>query len=79
MSFRQLRIGPTLKRFEDVMAMEFRIGDRCYHGNDLFEGIRAVVIDKDGAPNWQPPDLAGVSETDVDEYFVPVADEPDFG
>jgi enoyl-CoA hydratase len=78
-SFRQLRIGPTLKRFEDVMAMEFRIGDRCYHGNDLFEGIRAVVIDKDGAPNWQPPDLAGVSETDVDEYFVPVADEPDFG
>ena len=78
-SFRQLRIGPTLKRFEDVMAMEFRIGDRCYHGTDLFEGIRAVVIDKDGAPNWQPPDLAGVSENDVDEYFVPVAGEPDFG
>jgi len=78
-SFRQLRIGPTLERFEDVMAMEFRIGDRCYHGNDLFEGIRAVVIDKDGAPNWQPPDLAGVSETDVDEYFVPVDGEPNFG
>ena len=78
-SFRQLRIGPTLKRFEDVMAMEYRMADRFFHGDDLFEGIRAVVIDKDGAPNWSPPDLAGVSENDVDEYFVPVAGEPDFG
>jgi len=78
-SFRQLRIGPTLKRFEEVMAMEFRIADRCFHVHDLFEGIRAVVIDKDGAPNWLPPDLAGVSEADVDEYFAPVAGEPDFG
>lgn len=78
-SFRQLRIGPSIKRFEDVMAMEFRIGDRCYHGHDLFEGIRAVVIDKDGAPNWQPPDLAGVSEADIDEYFAAVAGEPNFG
>ncbi len=78
-TFRQLRIGPTLKRFENVMAMEYRIADRCFHGHDLFEGIRAVVIDKDGAPNWRPPDLAGVSEADVDEYFAPVAGEPDFG
>jgi len=78
-SFRQLRIGPTLKRFEDAMAMEYRIADRCFRGHDLFEGIRAVVIDKDGAPNWAPADLAGVSDADVDEYFAPVAGEPDFG
>jgi len=78
-SSRQLRIGPTLKRFEDVMAMENRIADRCFHGHDLFEGIRAVLIDKDGAPNWQPADLAGISEADIDEYFAPVAGAPDFG
>ena len=78
-TFRQLRIGPTLKRFENVMAMEYRIADRCFHGHDLFEGIRAVVIDKDGAPNWRPPDLAGVGEVDVDEYFAPVTGAPDFG
>jgi enoyl-CoA hydratase len=78
-TFRQLRTGPTLTRFEDVMAMEYRIADRCFRGHDLFEGIRAVVIDKDGAPNWQPSDLAGVGETDIDEYFAPVAGEPDFG
>lgn len=78
-TFRQLRTGPALQRFEDVMQMEYRIADRCFRGHDLFEGIRAVVIDKDGAPRWSPPDLAGVSETDVDEYFAPAAGEPDFG
>ncbi len=78
-SFRQLRAGATLTRFEDVMQMEYRIADRCFRGHDLFEGIRAVVIDKDGAPNWLPPDLAGVSETVVDEYFAPAAGESDFG
>ncbi len=78
-TFRQLRIGANLKRFEDAMQREYRIADRCYRGHDLFDGIRAVVIDKDGAPNWRPPDLAGVGETDVDEYFAPVAGEPDFG
>lgn len=78
-AFRQLRSAPALKRFEDAMLMEYRIADRCYRGHDLFEGIRAVVIDKDGAPNWAPPDLASVSEADVDEYFVPADNEPDFG
>ncbi|MDH3738679.1 MAG: enoyl-CoA hydratase/isomerase family protein [Alphaproteobacteria bacterium] len=78
-SFRQLRTGPTLERFEDAMTMEYRIADHFFRGHDLFEGIRAVVIDKDGAPNWNPPDLAGVNENDVDEYFEPVAGEPDFG
>ena len=30
-------------------------------------------------PNWQPSELAGVSEIDVDEYFAPVTGAPDFG
>lgn len=78
-TYRQLRIGASLSRIEDVMAMEYRIANRCYRGHDLFEGIRAVVIDKDGAPKWEPAELSAVSEADVDEYFAPVAGEPDFG
>ena len=41
--------------------------------------VTEPVIEKDGAPKWLPSNLAGVSESDVDEYFVPAAGEPDFG
>ncbi|MBS27956.1 MAG: enoyl-CoA hydratase [Alphaproteobacteria bacterium] len=78
-TFRQLRLGPTIEPFADIMQMEFRIADRCFRGHDLFEGIRAVVIDKDGSPKWNPASLDNISTADVDEYFEPVAGEPKFG
>ncbi|MGB0571301.1 MAG: enoyl-CoA hydratase/isomerase family protein [Alphaproteobacteria bacterium] len=76
---RQLRLGARIESIADIMAMEYRIADRCFRGHDLFEGIRAVVIDKDGVPKWEPTTLDAVSEADVDEYFEPVAGEPSFG
>ena len=60
------------------MKMEYRMAYRSYRGCDLFEGIRAVVIDKDGSPKWNPDALDAVSDADVDEYFEPVQGEPDF-
>lgn len=78
-TYRQLRLGARIESIADIMAMEYRIADRCFRGHDLFEGIRAVVIDKDGAPKWTPTTLDAVSEADVDEYFVPVEGEPSFG
>ncbi|MEP4378632.1 MAG: enoyl-CoA hydratase/isomerase family protein [Alphaproteobacteria bacterium] len=76
---RQLRLGAQIDSIAEIMAMEYRLADRSFRGHDLFEGIRAVVIDKDGAPKWNPTTLDAVSEADVDEYFQPVAGEPSFG
>jgi len=78
-TFRQLREGARIESIADIMTMEYRLADRSFRGHDLFEGIRAVVIDKDGAPKWNPTTLDAVSEADVDEYFQPVAGEPNFG
>jgi len=78
-TYRQLREGARIESIADIMAMEYRLADRSFRGHDLFEGIRAVVIDKDGAPKWDPTSLDAVSEADVDEYFEPVAGEPNFG
>ena len=62
--------------FEDCMRTEFRVVSRVARGHDFYEGVRAAVIDKDNAPRWQPPDLAGVSEADVARYFADLgADE----
>ena len=78
-TYRQLRLGARIEAIAEIMQMEYRIADRCFRGHDLFEGIRAVVIDKDGAPVWSPAELDAVSAADVDEYFAPVAGEPSFG
>jgi len=78
LTFRQLRLGPNIESIADIMEMEYRMANRSYLGHDMFEGIRAVVIDKDGAPKWEPDTLAAVSDADIDEYFEPVLGEPDF-
>jgi enoyl-CoA hydratase len=70
----QIRRGAALD-FTDCMRTEFRIVSRIVHGHDLYEGIRAVIIDKDQAPRWRPPTLAEVSAADVERHFAPLADE----
>jgi enoyl-CoA hydratase len=37
---------------------------------DFREGVRAVLIDKDGAPHWSPSQLADVKEADIAGYFA---------
>jgi enoyl-CoA hydratase len=55
---RQLREGLTLD-FRSCMKLEYRIVNRIFTGHDFFEGTRAVVIDKDNAPQWEPASLNG--------------------
>ncbi|MDO9127867.1 MAG: enoyl-CoA hydratase/isomerase family protein [Parvibaculum sp.] len=77
-AFRQIREGATLD-FDECMKLEFRLINGFIKGHDFYEGVRAVVIDKDQSPKWKPAALAGMSARDVDEYFVPLgADELTF-
>lgn len=71
---RQLRLGARLS-FEECMAVDFRLTSRCMQGHDFYEGVRAVIIDKDQAPKWQPPTLAEVSGASVDAYFETLGTE----
>ena len=36
--------------------------NRIIAGHDFYEGVRATIIDKDGAPKWQPGELADVTD-----------------
>jgi enoyl-CoA hydratase len=71
LTFRQLREGAKLE-FNDCMRMEFRMVNRIVAGRDFYEGVRAAIIEKDGAPKWQPADLAQVSDADIAAYFAPL-------
>ena len=69
-----MRHGASLD-FSECMRTEFRIVSRVVRGHDLYEGIRAVIIDKDQAPHWQPSTLAAVSAADIEQHFAPLASE----
>jgi enoyl-CoA hydratase len=56
--------------FEEAMRLEYRICSRIIAGHDLYEGIRAQVIDKDRNPRWQPQALSDVSNEAVEAYFA---------
>ena len=59
--------------FDTCMRMEFRIVSRIIHGHDFYEGVRAVIVDKDNRPRWQPATLADVGEADVECHFAPLS------
>ena len=71
-AFRQLKLGGAMKNFADNMAMEYRIGARVVQRHDFLEGVRAVIVDKDNAPRWDPPTLEGVTEAMLDAIFAPL-------
>ncbi|MBL8669328.1 MAG: enoyl-CoA hydratase/isomerase family protein [Alphaproteobacteria bacterium] len=58
--------------FDQAMATEFRLVQRCMAGHDFFEGIRAVLVDKDQAPRWRPDRLDAVTDAMIDAYFAPL-------
>jgi enoyl-CoA hydratase len=71
-AFRQLEAGAAMGDFADNMAMEYRIGSRVVRRHDFIEGVRAVIIDKDNAPKWDPAKLDDVTDAMLDEIFAPL-------
>ncbi|HEX2478957.1 MAG TPA: enoyl-CoA hydratase/isomerase family protein [Geminicoccaceae bacterium] len=68
---RQLQEGAALS-FDGAMRLEYRLVPRFLAGHDFREGIRALIVDKDGQPAWRPSRLEDVSAADVDAYFRPL-------
>jgi enoyl-CoA hydratase len=54
----------------DTLIGDFRLACRCLEAHDLYEGVRAALIDRDHAPQWRPESLQHVSETIVEGYFA---------
>jgi enoyl-CoA hydratase len=70
----QMRRGAKLD-FAECMRTEFRIVSRVMRGHDFYEGVRAVIVDKDQTPRWQPAALEAITAADVERNFAPLAHE----
>ncbi|HXW30746.1 MAG TPA: enoyl-CoA hydratase/isomerase family protein [Xanthobacteraceae bacterium] len=67
----QMRRGRAWS-FAQCMKAEFRIVSRIVYSHDFYEGVRAVIIDKDNRPHWRPAALAEINDAEVDRYFAPL-------
>ncbi|MFN3468210.1 MAG: enoyl-CoA hydratase/isomerase family protein [Novosphingobium sp.] len=75
-ALRQLATSLTLPDFAANMAMEYRVGARVLTLPDFAEGVRAVIVDKDNAPKWNPATPEDVTDELLDRIFAPLdADE----
>lgn len=72
--YSEIRAGGTLS-FDECMQMEFRMASRILEGHDFYEGVRAVIVDKDNKPRWQPATLDAVKNADIAAYFADLGDK----
>src|SRR3546814_2380460 len=56
-----LRRGRELP-IADCFALELHLDRQWFAKGDIMEGVRALIIDKDKSPRWNPPTLAERSE-----------------
>ncbi len=73
-SLRLLHAGAGLTDFADEMRMEYGVAAHIVQRNDFTEGVRAVLIDKDNAPRWNPATPEAVTDHLLDTIFAPLPD-----
>lgn len=44
-------------------------------GHDFYEGVRAILVDKDNKPKWSPATLEEVTPDIVLGHFTPLPEE----
>jgi enoyl-CoA hydratase len=60
------------KRLEEGLDHEYRFAHRAVGLHDFREGVRSLIVDKDGKPKWQPERLEDVEMSDVEALFAPL-------
>jgi enoyl-CoA hydratase len=72
-ALREFVEGACRTDFAEEMRAEYRLAARMMLRPDFAEGVRAVLIDKDNAPRWDPATPEGVTADMVDEIFAPLS------
>lgn len=67
-TLRQLQRGATMS-LADCFRMELGMAAFAFEQGDFLEGVRAMLIDKDNAPRWQPSRIEEVTEAMIDAFF----------
>lgn len=72
-TFRQLNIGREYD-LDAALSLEYRLTQHFMAAHDFYEGVRAMLIDRDRKPQWRPATLAEITDSMIDTYFTPIGD-----
>ena len=67
-----IRQARTLPSLEAALDVEYRLCCRLFEDGEFPEGVRALLVDKDRAPKWNPATLAEVTAADVAQLLSPL-------
>jgi len=68
-TFEAMKRGSGLKTLKEALIVEYRLATRMIRRHDFREGVRAVIVDKDQSPKWEPPSLAEVNDGLLQSLF----------
>jgi enoyl-CoA hydratase len=71
-ALRLLAEGKDMPDFASEMRKEYALACRIIMQPDFAEGVRAVLVDKDNTPKWNPASPEGVTDGMVDAIFAPL-------
>lgn len=74
-ALRLLKEGGHMHSFADEMRQEYAVGAHVVQRHDFLEGVRAVIVDKDFAPKWEPATAEGVTEHMLDTIFAALPED----
>lgn len=79
LALRALREAGEDPSLAHSLDREFRVAVRAFASDELAEGVRAQLIDRDRRPRWRPATLAEVGSDIIEPYFAPLPDELGLG
>ncbi len=53
----------------ECVKMDYCLVGHFMRDHDFYEGVRALLVDKDKSPHWQPRSLSQVTRAQVADYF----------
>ena len=68
-TFHQMKLGERGMDIEASLTLEYRMTQHVMAGHDFYEGIRALLVDKDQKPRWEHRSIAEVGATEVARHF----------
>jgi enoyl-CoA hydratase len=71
-TLRLLYDGARVQDFSHEMRQEYAVATRVVQRHDFVEGVRALLVDKDNSPRWEPPTPEAVTQHLIDTIFAPM-------